>query len=73
MDASFTYPKILRSLREICEEMGVGAKTVRKWVALGAPVAVEGEGSKTRYSAEAATLQAWRLRRVQSVSESAGS
>ena len=73
MDASFTYPKILRSMREICEEMGVGAKTVRKWVALGAPGAVEGEGSKTRYSAEAATLQAWRLRRVQSVSESAGS
>lgn len=58
-------PKILRSMREICDEMGVGEKTVRKWVLLGAPVAVEGEGSKTRYSAEAATLQAWRLRCVQ--------
>ena len=54
-------PKILRSLSEICEEMGVGEKAVRDWVRQGAPIAVEGEGSRTRYSAEAGMLQAWRL------------
>ena len=53
-------PKILRSMSEICEEMGVGQKAVRSWVQQGAPIAVEGTGSKTRYSAEAGMLQAWR-------------
>lgn len=47
-------PKILRNLREICEEMGVGAKTVKAWVKKGAPIAVEGVGGKTRYSTELA-------------------
>lgn len=57
-------PKILRSLGEICEEMGVGEKTVRQWAAQGAPIAVEGEGKRVRYSAEAASLQAWRSKRA---------
>ncbi len=55
-------PKILRSLTEICEEMGVSAKVVRRWVAEGAPIAVDGEGNKMRYSAEAGRLQLWRER-----------
>ncbi|MCD7984148.1 MAG: MerR family transcriptional regulator [Desulfovibrio sp.] len=53
-------PKILRNMAEICEEMGVGEKTVKKWVKQGAPVAVEGDGRRVRYSAEVARLQAWR-------------
>lgn len=56
-----TYqPKILRNMREICEEMGVCSKTVKKWVKQGAPIAVEGEGGKKRYSTETIRLQAWR-------------
>lgn len=56
-----TYvPKILKSMREICEEMGVGAKVVRAWVASGAPIAVEGRDKRRKYSAEAARLQLWR-------------
>ncbi len=54
-------PKILRNMAEICEEMGVGEKTVKLWVKRGAPVAIEGEGRRVRYSAEAARLQAWRV------------
>ena len=53
-------PKILRTMTEICEEMGVGPKTVKKWVEQGAPIAVGGEGGNSRYSAEAVRLQAWR-------------
>lgn len=53
-------PKILKSMREICEEMGVGAKVVRAWVASGAPIAVEGRDKRRKYSAEAARLQLWR-------------
>ena len=53
-------PKILRNMAEICEEMGVGEKTVKAWVKRGAPIAVEGKGGKIRYSAETACLQAWR-------------
>lgn len=52
-------PKILRNLSEICDEMGVGEKTVKKWVENGAPIAVEGNGCKTRYSTEALRLQLW--------------
>ena len=55
-------PHILRSLREICEVMGVGHRRVREWVRRGAPIAVEGEGCKARYSAEAVALQRWRER-----------
>lgn len=53
-------PKILKSMREICKEMGVCAKVVKVWAALGAPIAVEGDGKRRRYSAEAARLQLWR-------------
>lgn len=54
-------PKILRNLEEICAEMGVSAKAVRRWASDGAPIAVDGSGNKARYSAEAAALQAWRV------------
>ena len=53
-------PKILRNMAEICEEMGVGEKTVKAWIKKGAPSAVEGDGSRARYSAEIAKLQTWR-------------
>lgn len=58
------FPKIMTSLAEICEVMGVGEKTVKTWVKRGAPIAVEKSGDSNfhiRYSAEAATLQAWRV------------
>lgn len=53
-------PKILRNMAEICKEMGVGPKTVKKWVEQGAPIAVEGDGANSRYSAESVRLQLWR-------------
>lgn len=53
-------PRILRSMTEICEAFGVGPRTVKGWVEKGAPIAVEGEGAKMRYSAEMVRLQAWR-------------
>jgi len=59
--AALYPPKNLRNMAEICEEMGVGEKTVKAWVKKGAPIAVEGDGRRVRYSAEAATLQSWRL------------
>ncbi len=54
-------PRILRSLTEICAEMGVGQETVRRWVDEGAPIVVENEGTRSRYSTEVAALQGWRL------------
>lgn len=53
-------PRILKNLTEICAEMGVGVETVKKWIDQGAPIAVEYQGAKPRYSAEACELQAWR-------------
>ncbi len=53
-------PMILRSLAEIKEAFGVGERQIKLWVRQGAPIAVEGEGSKARYSAEAIRLQVWR-------------
>lgn len=53
-------PMILRSLTEIKEAFGVGERQIKLWVHQGAPIAVEGEGSKARYSAEAVRLQVWR-------------
>lgn len=53
-------PKILRSLAEIKEVFGVGERRIKLWVRQGAPIAVEGEGRKMRYSAEAIRLQVWR-------------
>lgn len=56
-----TYtPKILRNLAEICEAFGVGEKTVKAWVKQGAPIAVEGDGRRARYSAEMVESQKWR-------------
>lgn len=54
-------PRVLRSMTEICEAFGVGSKTVKAWVGKGAPIAVEGDEKNTRYSAEMARLQAWRI------------
>lgn len=53
-------PRILRSLAEIKEAFGVGERQIKLWVRQGAPIAVEGEGNKARYSAEAIRLQVWR-------------
>ena len=53
-------PRILRSLSEIKEAVGVGDRQIKLWVRQGAPIAVEGEGRKVRYSAEAVRLQVWR-------------
>lgn len=53
-------PALLRNLDEICRAFGVGEKQVKAWVEEGAPIAVEGEGVKTRYSAETTRLQLWR-------------
>ncbi len=53
-------PMILRSLAEIKEAFGVGERQIKLWVRQGAPIAVEGEGSKARYSAEMVRLQVWR-------------
>ena len=39
-------PMILRSLAEIKEAFGVGERQIKLWVRQGAPIAVEGEGSK---------------------------
>lgn len=53
-------PKILRSLAEIKDVFGVGERRIKLWVQQGAPIAVEGEGSNVRYSAEVVRLQVWR-------------
>jgi hypothetical protein len=54
-------PTPLRTLREICEALGVGERMVRRWVSNGAPIAVELVHNRPRYSAELAQLQAWRV------------
>lgn len=56
-------PRVLRSLGEICETFGVGEGVVKQWAAAGAPIAVEGSGSRLRYSTEMAALQDWRATR----------
>lgn len=53
-------PKILRNMREICDNMGVGERTVKRWISQGVPIAVEGDARNTRYSAEQLRLQVWR-------------
>lgn len=59
---AITYtPRILRNMAEICETFGVGEKTVKAWAKQGAPIAVEGDGRRVRYSAEAVKLQEWRV------------
>ena len=54
-------PKILKTMTEICAEMGVGKETVREWLEMGAPIVVEQDGARVRYSAELAALHEWRL------------
>lgn len=53
-------PTLLRTMSEICKAFGVGEKQVKQWVKQGAPIAVEGKDTKTRYSAELIRLQIWR-------------
>lgn len=59
-------PNILRNLTEIQKTFGVGAKQVKTWIREGAPIAVEGSGTRTRYSAESLRLQCWREKRTSS-------
>lgn len=62
MQPAISYtPLILRNLSEISEAMGVGEKMIKSWIRRGAPIAVEFGGNRSRYSAEAASLQHWRL------------
>lgn len=53
-------PTLLRTMEEICRTFGVSPSTVRSWLKEGAPIVSEGEGVKTRYSAELTRLQLWR-------------
>lgn len=59
-------PFILRNMQEICYVMGVSRNRVLDWIEAGAPIAVESEkgdsSGRTRYSADAAALQAWRVK-----------
>ena len=55
-------PRLLNSLTEICEAFHVSAYTVRRWAAQHAPIVMDGEGPKRRYSAELLDLHAWRKR-----------
>lgn len=57
-------PVILKTIVEICAALGVSAEQVREWARQGAPIAVEGDGARRRYSAELAELQAWRARQT---------
>lgn len=56
-------PTPLNSMAAICKALGVGCATVKQWAKEGAPIAVEGEGTTTRYSAELARLLLWREHR----------
>lgn len=53
-------PTPLNSIGEICKALKVGSPTVKQWAKEGAPIAVEGEGTSTRYSSELARLLLWR-------------
>ena len=57
-------PCLLKSMTDICKQLGVGRKQVRAWIRAGAPIAVEGDGARTKYSAELLRLQIWRERRT---------
>lgn len=62
LDSAIVYnPRILRSMAEICVEMGVSEQKVLDWKSQGAPIAVEGVDNRARYSAESAALQKWRV------------
>ncbi len=53
-------PQILCSLTEIKKTFRVSESTVKKWIQKGAPIAVENDGARIRYSAESLRLQIWR-------------
>ena len=53
-------PEILPSLEAICARFQVGEKKVKAWLKRGAPIALEGQGSLSRYSCECLRLQIWR-------------
>lgn len=57
-------PCLLKSMTEICKQFGVGRRQVRGWIQAGAPIAVEGQGARARYSAELLRLQLWRERQT---------
>lgn len=59
-DAVIYQPEILPSMAAICKRFNVGEKQVKFWLSSGAPIAIEGDGNKTRYSAESMRLQLWR-------------
>lgn len=56
----YYVPQILCSLAEIKKTFRVSEGTVKKWIQKGAPIAVENDGARIRYSAEALRLQTWR-------------
>ncbi len=59
--AEISYvPVMLLSLAEICEKLKVSKSTVKAWCKAGAPIIVEGEDKKRRYSCELMELHAWR-------------
>ena len=60
METIVYAPTPLRSMAEICRALGVGQTVIKAWIAEGAPIAVEGDGKNTRYSAELARLLLWR-------------
>lgn len=53
-------PTILSSMAAICKAFGVGKERVKEWQKAGAPIVVDGDGEKRRYSAEVMRLQMWR-------------
>ncbi|WP_300644931.1 MerR family transcriptional regulator [uncultured Desulfovibrio sp.] len=55
-------PQILRSMVEIKKVFRVSEETVQQWILRGAPIVVEYDGRKKRYSTEVIRLQIWRER-----------
>lgn len=53
-------PQILRSMVEIKKVFRVSEETVQQWILRGAPIVVEYDGRKKRYSTEVIRLQIWR-------------
>lgn len=56
-------PKILCSLAAIKKVFCVRESTIKAWISDGAPIVVENEGKRKRYSTEALRLQVWREKR----------
>ena len=54
-------PKMLNSLIDICAAFSVSQETVKAWVDRGAPIVVDGNDTKRRYSAELTQLHNWRV------------